>query len=92
MQLATAQAAQRPLAPQRLSSSAPRQPRSLPALQQISHWQRKRPNCPAPLAAAPEQAAAAAEVPRWDAALDDELSKRPLELDAAGYFIIEVDR
>lgn len=33
----------------------------------------------------------AAEVPRLDPALDDELSKRPLQLDAAGYFIIRVD-
>lgn len=32
------------------------------------------------------------EVPRLNAALDDELSKRPLELDGAGYFIIYVDR
>ena len=32
------------------------------------------------------------EVPRLDAGLDDELSKRPLSLDAAGYFIIKLDR
>jgi hypothetical protein len=32
------------------------------------------------------------EVPRLDPELDDELSKRPLELDAAGYFIIKLDR
>jgi len=32
------------------------------------------------------------EVPRLDAAVDDELSKRPLDLDPAGYFIIKVDR
>ena len=32
------------------------------------------------------------EVPRIDPALDDELSKRPLNLDAAGYFIIKIDR
>lgn len=32
------------------------------------------------------------EVPRLDAGVDDELSKRPLSLDAAGYFIIKLDR
>jgi hypothetical protein len=32
------------------------------------------------------------EVPRLDAALDDLLSRRPLQLDAAGYFIIKIDR
>lgn len=31
-------------------------------------------------------------MPRLDAALDDELSRRPLELDPAGYYIIRVDR
>lgn len=34
----------------------------------------------------------AEEVPRLDATLDDELSKRLLQLDPAGYFIIYVDR
>ena len=32
------------------------------------------------------------EVPRLNAELDDELSKRPLSLDAAGYFVIRIDR
>ncbi len=32
------------------------------------------------------------EVARLDAAVDDQLSRRPLELDAAGYFIIKIDR
>jgi hypothetical protein len=32
------------------------------------------------------------EVPRLDADLDDALSMRPLELDAAGYFLIKLDR
>lgn len=31
-------------------------------------------------------------MPRLDAALDDRLSQRPLQLDAAGYFIIKLDR
>ena len=31
-------------------------------------------------------------MPRLDAALDDLLSRRPLQLDAAGYFIIKIDR
>jgi hypothetical protein len=43
-------------------------------------------------AAAAATAAAGSEVPRWDAALDDELSRRPLELDPAGYFIVKLDR
>jgi hypothetical protein len=32
------------------------------------------------------------EVPRIDAELDDELSKRPLDLDAAGYYVIRIDK
>jgi hypothetical protein len=32
------------------------------------------------------------EVPRLDGELDDELSKRPLDLDAAGYYLIKIDR
>lgn len=35
-------------------------------------------------------AAAPAHLPQADSALDDKLSSRPLELDAAGYFIIKV--
>ncbi|KAI7843616.1 hypothetical protein COHA_002856 [Chlorella ohadii] len=91
MQFTGVQAAQRPQALPRLASGALRQQRSLAVQQQLIRQQRKRSNCAAAGAAAPEQASAA-EVPRWDAALDDELSKRPLDLDAAGYFIIKVDR
>lgn len=32
------------------------------------------------------------EVRRLDPELDDELSKRPLNLDAAGYYLIRIDR
>jgi hypothetical protein len=32
------------------------------------------------------------EVPRLDSELDDELSRRPLELDSSGYFLIKLDR
>ncbi|PRW39253.1 pterin-binding family [Chlorella sorokiniana] len=92
MQSIALQAAQRPQAQARLTSGAPRQPRRLPVQQQLLWQHRSRPSCSAAGAAAPEQAAAAAEVPRWDAALDNELSKRPLDLDAAGYFIIKLDR
>jgi hypothetical protein len=42
--------------------------------------------------AAAEQQQEEQEVPRLDAALDDRLSQRPLQLDAAGYFIIKLDR
>ena len=58
---------------------------------------RRRAPAAAPAAAAGSTAAAAAqeeeqELPRLDAALDDRLSLRPLQLDAAGYFIIKLDR
>lgn len=92
MQSVALQAATRPQALARLPSGAPRQPHRLQAQQQLLWDQQRRPSIQAAGAAAPEQAAAAAEVPRWDTALDDELSKRPLDLDAAGYFIIKVDR
>jgi hypothetical protein len=32
------------------------------------------------------------EVPRLDPDLDDELSKRPLNLDAAGYYLIRIEK
>jgi len=32
------------------------------------------------------------EIPRLDPELDDELSKRPLNLDAAGYYLIRIDK
>lgn len=41
-------------------------------------------------ATAAAAAAAPAHLPQADSALDDKLSSRPLELDAAGYFIIKV--
>lgn len=55
------------------------------------HWQRLR-RPPAAAAAESSAPAAAPQLPQANAVLDDELSKRPLELDAAGYFIILVDR
>lgn len=94
MQFTGLQAAQRPQALPRLANGAPRQPCSPAAHLQLLRQPCRRSNRAAAASAAPEQAAAAtaAEVPRWDTALDDELSKRPLDLDAAGYFIIKVDR
>lgn len=55
-------------------------------------WRAQRPAAAANAAGQAEAAAAPAQLPQADAALDDKLSSRPLELDAAGYFIIKVDR
>lgn len=66
------------------SSTAAQQQR-----RQHLHSSRRLPAAPAAAAGA---AADAAQLPQTDASLDDELSKRPLELDAAGYFIIKVDQ
>jgi len=83
MQFTGVRAGQRPQVPLGLASGALRQQRSLAVQQQLLVQQHTRSRC---------ASAGAAAVPRWDAALDDELSKRPLDLDAAGYFIIKVDR
>ena len=70
--------------------------RSLAAPCRLCNTQRRLQHCERRVgrtsAVAEPAAAAAAEMPRLDAALDDRLSGRPLQLDAAGYFIIKVDR
>eukprot|EP00887_Chlorella_sp_A99_P002387 scaffold10.g2387.t1 len=65
---------------------------SSPALARHAPRSRHRAAPPPTRRTGPRRRAAAEEVPRLDAALDDELSRRPLELDPAGYFIIYVDR
>lgn len=78
-------AASPPLRPQTVAPAPPRTQQC--AARQQRHC--RAPALPPPAAAAQ---AAASEVPHLDAALDDELSRRPLALDPAGYFIIKVDR